>query len=363
MDAYQRLAEHLDGAALGAPAGPELMAILKALFTPEQAELAVSVPFRPLGLEQIAAAAGRPANQIAPVLAAMADRGLCFERRTASGGYYSLLPVVPGMAETQFMDGVVNEEKRRLARLFADYYPVGPGAALAAAGERGTPMGRVIPVGRAIANNQEILPFEQAEAVIREAGAVSLSNCYCRQEAELNGHGCGAPKDVCLTFGPFANFLVDKGLAQAADFKTAMRALERAETAGLVHVTDNTSGGANFMCNCCGCCCLFLKTVTQLKRPGAIAQAAWLAVVDPDNCTGCGQCREVCQVEAPQPAAETMAVDAGLCLGCGHCVLACPTGAIGMRPRPKPAPYGSFPELVGAMLRGRAAQKAGASDG
>ncbi|MFH1059500.1 MAG: 4Fe-4S binding protein [Pseudomonadota bacterium] len=363
MDAYERLAAHLDATALGAPAAPELMAIVKALFTPEMAALALSLPFRPQSLEQITQAAGRPAAEIAPLLAAMADRGLCFERPTASGGYYSLLPVVPGMSETQFMAGTVNEEKRRLARLFADYYPVGPGPALATAGERGVSFSRVIPVGRAIANKQEILPFEQAEAVIRDAAAISLSNCYCRHEAELNGHGCGAPKDVCLTFGPFANFLVNKGMAREADFKTAMDALERAEMAGLVHVTDNTATGANFMCNCCGCCCLFLKTVTQLKRPGAIAQASWLAVVDPDNCTGCGECREVCQVEAPAPAAEAMAVDATLCLGCGHCALACPTGAIGMQPRAKAAPFATFPDLVGAMMRSRAQQKAEVSGG
>lgn len=360
IDPHEQLAAHLDAAPLGAPQAPELMAILRTLFSPAEAEVAAALPFAPLGVAQLAQELDRPADELAPVLAGLADRGLCFERQTPRGAYYGLLPVVPGMAETQFVGGVINDEKRRLARLFADYYQQGPGPALVAAGQRGTALPRVIPVGRAVDAGQEILPFEQAEAVIRQADYISLGTCYCRQEAELNGHGCGAPKDVCLTFGPFAEFLVGKGLAQAADFQTAMRAMERAEMAGLVHVTANASKDVKFICNCCGCCCMFLKTVTQLKRPGAIAQAGWLAVVDPDNCVACGQCQEVCQVAAPQPADETMAVDASQCLGCGHCALACPTGAIAMQPRPgrQAPPFASFPELTAAMVRGRLREKA-----
>ncbi|MCA1905241.1 MAG: 4Fe-4S binding protein [Desulfarculus sp.] len=359
-DPHERLAAHLDAAPLGAPPAPELMAILRTLFSPAEAELAAALPFAPVGVAQLAQELDRPSDEVGSILADLAERGLCFERQTPRGAYYGLLPVVPGLAETQFMGGVVNDEKRRLARLFADYYGKGPGPALVAAGQRGAALPRVIPVGRAVTAGQEILPFERAEAMIRQADYICLGTCYCRQEAELNGHGCGAPKDVCLTFGPFAEFLVGKGLAQAVDFQTAMGAMERAEMAGLVHVTANVSGAANFICNCCGCCCLFLKTVTQLKRPGAIAAAGWLAVVDPDNCVACGQCQEVCQVAAPQPDDETMAVDASLCLGCGHCALACPTGAIAMQPRPgrQTPPFVSYPELTAAMIRGRMREKA-----
>jgi len=354
-DPHERLAARLDAAPLGAPQAPELMAILRTLFSPAEAEVAATLPFSPVRVAQVAQDLDRPAEDLAPLLAGLADRGLCYQRQTPRGDYYSLLPLVPGLAETQFMAGGDGEDKRRLARLFADYYGKGPGPALVAAGQRGAALPRVIPVGRAVAADQEILPYERAEAVVREADYVSLSNCYCRHEAELNGHGCGAPKDVCLTFGPFAEFLVNKGLARRADLKTALAAMERAEMAGLVHVTANVSGGATFMCNCCGCCCLFLKTVTQLKRPGAIAAAGWLAVVDPDNCVACGQCQEVCQVDAPRPSDETMAVDAGLCLGCGHRALACPTGAIAMQPRPQRQgpPFASYPELTAAMLRAR----------
>ncbi len=349
---HERLAHRLDEAPLGAPRGPELMAILEALFSRAEAELAAEVPVgKPISLGVLAERRGRPAGELAPILEGMADRGLCYQRLTSKGAYYSLLPVVPGMAETQFLGGGTGEDKRHLARLFAAYYRPGLGRSLV---EAGAPYSRVIPVGRAVRNSQEILPFEQAENVLRGAGSLALGNCFCRHEAELMGHGCGAPKDVCLIFGPFAEFAVRKGFARAADLNTAMNALERAEMAGLVHVTDNVANGASFMCNCCGCCCMFLKTITQLKAPGAVSQAGWLAVVDQDNCTGCGQCREICQVEAPQAQDEAMAVDPALCLGCGQCALACPTGAIEMQRRQRPRPPAAPPDLMNALASARA---------
>ena len=42
-----------------------------------------------------------------------------------------------------------------------------------------------------------------------------------------------------------------------------LAALDRAEQAGLVHLTDNVQDKVNFICNCCGCCCGFLGTVTN----------------------------------------------------------------------------------------------------
>jgi MinD superfamily P-loop ATPase len=53
------------------------------------------------------------------------------------------------------------------------------------------------------------------------------------------------------------------------------------------------------------------------------------AIVDPDLCTACGHCAEVCRFGAIVPG-ETYAVDDVLCEGCAVCFYQCPDEAIRM---------------------------------
>lgn len=340
--AYESLAQHLDRSPLGAPQGPELMAILRELFTPEEAAVAASLPFRPVRVSALAKTLERPAEEIGPRLAGLASKGLAYHRATKAGDYYSLLPLVPGMAEAQFWAAAPGEAKLRMARLFEAYYEPGVGKAFA---DAPTPYSRVIPVGRAIANQQEILPLEKAEELIRQHEHLALIDCYCRSQARLLGQGCDAPLDVCMIFGSFAEFAVEQGWAQPMDQAGMLEALERAEAAGLVHVVDNVAENVNFLCNCCGCCCMFLQTITRMGRLGAVSQAAYVAQVDTELCTACEQCADTCQVAAIRVDMDCAAVEAELCLGCGQCATVCPGEAITMtrRPaRPLPAHHGEL---------------------
>jgi MinD superfamily P-loop ATPase len=56
-----------------------------------------------------------------------------------------------------------------------------------------------------------------------------------------------------------------------------------------------------------------------------------VAVIDPELCTACGICHDVCRFEAILPGDEVYAVDDLGCEGCGACVYACPMEAIEMR--------------------------------
>jgi electron transport complex protein RnfB len=347
-ESYEQLARHLNEAPLGAPKTPELVEIVKALFTGDEAELAARLPFKPTKLEKLAQETGLDSGKLERTLAELSDRGLVYQ----NGDRYSLLPLVPGMAEIQFMADGAGPEKMRLAELFEKYYGPGVGRAMV---DLPLPYSRVIPVGRAIESRQEILPFENAAEVVKAASFRALTNCYCRQEAELLGQGCGHPKDVCLMFGAFARFAVQKGWAKEVSQEEALKVLERAAEAGLIHVTDNVTQGANFLCNCCGCCCLFLKTLTKLKHPGAVAQANFVAEVDRAECTACGACVDACQVEAiRQEGDEPAMVNPDYCLGCGQCQGACFFGAISLEPRDQEKrPPASWPELSGRLMAGR----------
>ncbi|MCD6166480.1 ferredoxin [candidate division KSB1 bacterium] len=53
------------------------------------------------------------------------------------------------------------------------------------------------------------------------------------------------------------------------------------------------------------------------------------AVVDKNECTGCGVCADVCPTEAITVKDVAM-VNAEECTDCGACVDECPTGAISL---------------------------------
>lgn len=53
-----------------------------------------------------------------------------------------------------------------------------------------------------------------------------------------------------------------------------------------------------------------------------------VAVIDPDTCTLCGCCYEVCRFEAVVPSEQAYRVDPLACEGCASCVYQCPVEAI-----------------------------------
>jgi Fe-S-cluster-containing hydrogenase component 2 len=55
------------------------------------------------------------------------------------------------------------------------------------------------------------------------------------------------------------------------------------------------------------------------------------AVVNKDNCVGCGLCVDACPNSAIKMVDETAVVDPDVCIDCEACVGECPNGAISMK--------------------------------
>jgi ferredoxin len=327
---YERLMERMDRFPLGAPRSPNLLELLKAIFLPEEAEVALRLPDSPVELEAFSAELERPVEEMGRLLEGMADHGLVFARERGGKKYYNLLPLLPGIFEMQFMKAEATPAKRRVAQLFDAYYREGWGEE---AFSSRTPMARVLPVQEEIPRSDQVMPYELVRSYIKDSVSMAITNCFCRHEAELLGRSCGAPKAVCMCFGPFADFLVERGFAWRATPEEMLAALDRAEKAGLVHVADNIQEKINFICNCCGCCCGFLGTITKLGLSGGVASSRYRAAVDDELCNGCESCLEVCQVKAVEVEDGQARVDAERCIGCGLCASHCPSGAVSMEER------------------------------
>jgi MinD superfamily P-loop ATPase len=57
------------------------------------------------------------------------------------------------------------------------------------------------------------------------------------------------------------------------------------------------------------------------------------AAIDPDSCSGCGRCEQVCRFDALSQARDgAYEVDMIACEGCGVCARVCPTDAVRMQP-------------------------------
>jgi NAD-dependent dihydropyrimidine dehydrogenase PreA subunit len=76
----------------------------------------------------------------------------------------------------------------------------------------------------------------------------------------------------------------------------------------------------------------------QVERRQGEEGVNWHVIdIDPERCTGCGACMEVCPTGALYLVEGKATVDQALCRACEACVPACPTGAIALVTRTEPA--------------------------
>jgi ferredoxin len=187
---------------------------------------------------------------------------------------------------------------------------------------------RTIPVGQDVAPTQRALPYDEVSGIIEGGQAFLLNDCICKKEEQLLDHGCDHPLEVCLAVAPIAGLFDDPPSGRLISKEEAYAVLEKAEDAGLVHLTSNVASGHYFICNCCGCCCGVLKGITKHGLSGVI-NSDFYSEIEDESCVGCGVCVEhVCQVDAISEQEQTYRIDRARCLGCGNCVGLCPTDAI-----------------------------------
>lgn len=322
MHYYHKLRDILGTHPVGAPESGEFLEILKILFRPEEVELAVHLDFKLKKAGEVAREAGLDPGDVPGMLEAMADRGAVLAKKVDGEMAYALLPNYPGLFEYPFMKGMDAETQQRLARLWHAYYMKAMAAELASANP---PWSRVFPAEEALPEEYEILPFEVASRMIAGAGTVALANCPCR----ISAGNCSKPLDVCLSFGGAARFLEERGMARIISLEEALEVLKRAEKEGLVHTGSNNADRLIFMCNCCPCCCHFLRLITDHNYTDALAKSSYRASLNSTECSGCGTCAEErCPVKALTMEGDAAVLDAGRCIGCGLCVSTCPTGAL-----------------------------------
>jgi len=337
---YEQLQEKIDRHPMGAPRHPAILDLLKELFTPEEARLALTMSFNGLETGEIAKRAEISAEEAVRLLESMAKKGAIYCVKSRGNVRYSLMPPMPGFFEFSLVRGEETSKTRRMGNLWEDYFTQAMGEAMH---NVRVPVSRVIPVEQSVACGMEILPHEKCAEIVKASRKIALGQCQCRFSARK----CKAPLDVCLLLGGWADFLIDRKLAVAIEFERAIEVLRRAEEAGLVHTVTNSKERSAYICNCCSCCCFMLRGVTELKYH-SLASSSFLAVVDAEECIGCEECTGRCPFKAIQMSTmEKAQVVQEVCYGCGLCSSVCPTQAISLTKREAPPdPYPTGRELL-----------------
>ena len=71
---------------------------------------------------------------------------------------------------------------------------------------------------------------------------------------------------------------------------------------------------------------------------------------DPEKCSACGACVDICPVKAVRLENDACVVDTDWCIGCGVCALPCPTGAVKLVRKSDAVPPKDFKELHEMIL-------------
>jgi electron transport complex protein RnfB len=326
-DVYYALREHLDSLPAGFPStesGVEIR-ILKRLFSPEEASLAVHLRSKLEPAAVIAARAGMTELEMAPMLEEMARKGLIFSIETKERP--------PAYMAAQFVVGIweyhINDLDEEFAKDMEEYLPF-----LAKEAFDHVPQLRTIPVGKSIHAGIEVLPYEKAEELVRKQKKFLVAPCICRKEHHLRGDGCDKLMDACLVFGWGADYYERNGIGRVITLEETLDILQKADEEGLVLQPSNAQEIVNICC-CCGDCCQILINLKNHPSPAAMASAAFIARVDTDTCIGCETCLDRCQMEALSMEDDHAVLVADRCIGCGLCVSTCPSGALTLERKPE----------------------------
>ena len=348
-DLYEKLARYFDQGVIASPQSPHLIEILKILFPPDEAAMAVKLPFTNVPLSQLKDTLPDSAEPLETIFHRMSKRGtVCITRKPGQEPEYRLLPPVVGWYEAPYAFGRNTDVNRKLAPHWIKYRDDAFGREMA----RGNmPPMRVIPVSRSIKDSTGVLPYEIIRPLLEKQSFCAVTHCSCRGIKQAMDDGCGLSLETCFHFGSTGRYLADEGMARPVALDELPDMLLAAHREGLVHTVDNMAGRLNTICNCCGCCCIFLETKNKLGFH-TISTSDYVASVDSEACAACGLCEKRCPMHAVGLFEDSEArVDEARCIGCGVCTPTCPTGAVTLTPRLNAPPLPSMEQFLAARYK------------
>ncbi|MBF0118846.1 MAG: 4Fe-4S binding protein [Desulfobacterales bacterium] len=318
---YEELRKLLDRHPTGCPSSPEIIEILKLLFSCEEAKIATNLTFRPIPLPSIAKKMNIENNEAFKHLESLANKGVVFAKKKDGEWNYALLPIMPGLFEFPYMKPESNKNLDKLRDLWKVYLKV----ASREFGSKSTSFSRIIPIQESIESKPGVLTYEKVYEMIEKSQVLGIAKCACREVEQK----CESPRESCMLFDDTCTYLVERGFGRYITKEEMKEKLKEFDKFGLVHQINNAQDRLTFICNCCPCCCGLLRAYTIEKNPHVVMFSSFIPKCDETSCTGCGICaNERCPMAAIEMKDNMPIFNDKLCIGCGLCVTGCKENAI-----------------------------------
>ena len=340
-NAYEKLIERINKSGVKHPVTDDMIDILQVLYSEDQAVLITEFPPGTHSVQALSRMMGRDETLLDKILKDMSRKGLLLETADANGDkVYAVLPFEPGLIEILFLRGEDDAITRKYAKLvdklvhkeaiLLDGVLSNPEQARQAFTVPGV---RIVAIEELISDDKEIVPWERVSAIVQSETSYAVGECTCKHIARLNGTPCksDAPSKCCVWFGKIADYMVENGYASRITQEELYVLLKKCEEGGLVHVVGNRPlHKTPVLCNCCKCCCNYLKTNKRIRQADIqfTQSTNFLVRCREASCIGCGQCVDYCQLEALQLSGDLININEEYCKGCGVCVSKCPTQSL-----------------------------------
>jgi Pyruvate/2-oxoacid:ferredoxin oxidoreductase delta subunit len=333
-DVYRQLQRHIDNMPVAFPESESGLDInlLKHLFTPEEAKIALELSALPEPLERVhkrLKKTGISVDDLENVLDNLVEKGSIlggkFFESKGPGKYYSKAPLAIGMYELQAGRLTKELEKDFQGYLNEKYYKVFHS-------EKTSQM-RTIPVSKGVNIERYVDSYDNVRDLVQKTNRpIAVIECVCRSGKDLLEEPCKNSdiRETCLLFKDIANVAIDAEVARVITKEETFEILDKAEDAGFVLQPENNQN-PNFICCCCGCCCNVLTSVKKFPRPVEFYHSNYYSTVNPELCEVCWECVDRCPMEAISIDADYSSVDLDRCIGCGACVSTCLSNAIELK--------------------------------
>ncbi|MFW9879830.1 MAG: 4Fe-4S dicluster domain-containing protein [Candidatus Thorarchaeota archaeon] len=328
---YKKLHKEIDERMpLGFPAhesGLELQ-ILKLLFTPEEAEIAIHLSALPEPLDKIYKRIKKKGISISKekleeLLNNLNDKGAIqgggsvFDKKN-NRRRYRLAQWAIGIFEYQL--GKLTKEFAELAKdysldvFYKEFHKKDTLGQM-----------RTIPVEKSLSLDYTVSTYDNIRDIImNKVDRIAILNCVCREERDILEEPCklSSTRRCCVMFNDAAERRINDGLGVEVTKEEIFEILKRYQKEGFVLQPENCQN-PSFMCVCCGCCCGVLTMAKQFPKPSEYYSSNFYAQSNPELCNGCETCVKRCQMEAVALDNNHAVVNLDRCIGCGNCVTTC----------------------------------------